>query len=94
LDTDLSLSRKRSPRQNLAAGSVAIGGNQTGVYPSDSPGGWNILGKTPISMFDIKNKNPSLLKPGDQLRFKSISLATYLKIDSQIVNNSFKLISV
>ncbi|MDP3354184.1 MAG: 5-oxoprolinase subunit PxpB [Flavobacteriaceae bacterium] len=65
--------RRDTPRLEVPKGAVAIGGNQTGIYPQTSPGGWQIIGKTPISMFDIKKDNPCLIKPGDEIKFKSIS---------------------
>ncbi|MDP2089753.1 MAG: 5-oxoprolinase subunit PxpB [Flavobacteriaceae bacterium] len=65
--------RRDTPRMAVPKGAVAIGGNQTGIYPQISPGGWQIIGKTPISMFDIKKDNPCLVVPGDEIKFKSIS---------------------
>lgn len=69
LDPALYTPRKATPRINIPAGSVAIGGAQTGIYPSPSPGGWQIIGATPLQLFDPTLSQPSLLLPGDTVRF-------------------------
>ena len=61
--------RKSEPRLTVPAGSVGIGGNQTGIYPSESPGGWNLIGKTRLSLFNPLDSIPTLLQPGDRVRF-------------------------
>jgi len=67
--------RRDTPRQRVPAGSVAIGGSQTGVYPVDSPGGWHIIGRTPMALFRPHYEPAALLKSGDHVRFKSITPA-------------------
>jgi inhibitor of KinA len=52
---------------------VAIGGTQTGIYPRKSPGGWNIIGRTPLRLFDVERESPALFHAGDQVRFREIS---------------------
>jgi inhibitor of KinA len=69
LDVRLSVPRKASPRARVAAGSVAIAGRQTGIYAVDSPGGWNILGRTELQLFDASQRMPARFKPGDRVRF-------------------------
>lgn len=69
LDERLHHPRLASPRKSIAAGSVGIGGAQTGIYPSASPGGWNLIGKTDAVLFDPKKSEPNLLKAGDKLKF-------------------------
>lgn len=69
LDKVLHLPRRDSPRARIAAGSVAIAGGQTGIYPSESAGGWHILGRTVRRMFDPERAEPFLLRPGDAVRF-------------------------
>jgi inhibitor of KinA len=69
----LRIPRRATPRAHVPAGSVAIGGSQTGVYPVDSPGGWQIIGRTPLPLFRPRERQAALLKPGDQVRFKVIS---------------------
>jgi inhibitor of KinA len=67
----IAMPRKSHPVQVLA-GSIGIAGHQTGIYPLDSPGGWHIIGRTPLRLFDPKNEVP-LLMPGDTVQFVSIS---------------------
>jgi len=74
LDEVLHLPRRASPRARIAAGSVAIAGAQTGIYPSESAGGWHILGRTVRRMFDPERAEPFLLRPGDSVRFVPVEL--------------------
>jgi inhibitor of KinA len=69
----LATPRRPVPRKEVPAGSVAIGGGQTGVYPTRSPGGWNVIGRTPLRLFDPKKFPPTLLHVGDCVRFRSIT---------------------
>ena len=73
LDKRLSVPRKLSPRVNVPKGSVGIVDNICGIYPNNSPGGWNIIGSTPLNLFIKNNIEPTVLKPGNQVKFKSIS---------------------
>lgn len=68
----LAAARLPTPRKYVAAGSVGIAGTQTGVYPQASPGGWRIIGRTPVVLFDLHRPKPFLLAPGDQVRFVAI----------------------
>ena len=72
LDERLTLPRLSTPRTRVPAGSVAIAGSQTGIYPVDSPGGWHILGWTPLKLFDLLSENPFLFAPGDTVKFVPI----------------------
>ena len=72
LDTQLHTPRKAVPSRRLPAGSVAIGGEQTGIYPQDSPGGWHVIGHCPIALFDVKDGTGSLFQSGDLIRFLSL----------------------
>jgi inhibitor of KinA len=65
--------RLEEPRLRVPAGSVAIGGNQTGIYPTESPGGWRLIGRTPLQIFDLDREKPFLLNPGDGVRFRSVT---------------------
>jgi len=69
LDPRLHTPRRAEPRVSVPAGSVGIGGSQTGVYPLASPGGWQLIGQTPIALFDPLQQPPTLLRPGDTVRF-------------------------
>jgi antagonist of KipI len=73
LDPALALPRLATPRTRVPAGSVAIGGAQTGIYPRDSPGGWRILGRTPLRLFDPRRDPPALLAPGDRVHFRTLA---------------------
>lgn len=77
LDEQLFTKRKAQPRISVEPGSVAIAGNQTGIYPLSTPGGWNIIGKTPLKLFDQQKENPFLLKAGDTIQFTSITKKEY-----------------
>lgn len=72
LDPALHMPRRASPRTRVPAGSVAVGGAQTGIYPSELPGGWQLIGRTPMRLFDARRDPPSLLMPGDTVRFVPI----------------------
>jgi KipI family sensor histidine kinase inhibitor len=80
LDPALQMPRRATPRLQVAAGSVAIGGNQTGIYPQQSPGGWHIIGRTPSLLFDAARQPPCLLQPGDCLRFVAISAQQFRRL--------------
>ena len=69
VDTSIATPRHRVPRERVPAGSVGIAGEQTGVYPVSSPGGWQLIGRTSCVMFDASRPTPSLLSPGDLVRF-------------------------
>ena len=69
----LQTPRRDTPRARVPGGSVAIGGSQTGVYPMPSPGGWNIIGRTPMQLFRPNLEPASILRPGDRVRFKPVS---------------------
>lgn len=76
LDPRLATPRRATPRLRIEGGSVGIAGEQTGVYPEPSPGGWNIIGRTPLKLYS----GESLLRPGDTLRFVPVSAAAYEEI--------------
>lgn len=77
LSDEIATPRRSSPRTAVPAGTVGIGGQQTGVYPLESPGGWNLIGRTPLRIFDIARAEPTLLATGDRVRFRSISLEEF-----------------
>ena len=84
LPETLATPRLPTPRTSVPAGSVAIGGRQCGIYPVDSPGGWSILGRTPVRLFDIQQVEPCLLSPGDEVVFRRISEQEFAEIASQV----------
>jgi KipI family sensor histidine kinase inhibitor len=73
VDERIAMPRRDTPRTRVVAGSVGIAGPQTGVYSFDSPGGWQIIGRTPLVMFEARNDPPALLAPGQPVRFRSVS---------------------
>lgn len=73
----LHMPRLASPRPLVAGGSVGIAGSQTGIYPFDSPGGWRLIGRTPLRMFDPEATPPTRLQPGDRMKFSPIDRATF-----------------
>jgi KipI family sensor histidine kinase inhibitor len=72
LDPRLHLPRRATPRTRVPAGSVAIGGAQTGIYPRELPGGWNLIGRTPVRLFDVALQPPNRIAAGMRLRFRAI----------------------
>jgi inhibitor of KinA len=80
VDNSLRIPRKASPRQQVSAGSIAIADEMTGIYGAASPGGWHILGRTPLPIFDINQNPPNFLKQGDTVSFQSISLDEFESI--------------
>jgi len=80
VNAKIATPRKNSPRKNVAAGSVGIADFQTGIYPFNSPGGWNIVGQTPMMMFNTHYIEPCLLKPGDKVNFVPISLQEFYQL--------------
>jgi len=78
LDPALAVPRLATPRLRVPAGSVGIGGAQTGIYPNEGPGGWRLIGRTPQRLFDARRVPPAHLLPGDRLRFVPIDAAQFL----------------
>ena len=74
LDNQLACPRRASPRLHVPAGSVGIGGRQTGIYPRSSPGGWQLIGQCSLQLFDENQTSPSLLLAGDQVKFVAVSI--------------------
>jgi inhibitor of KinA len=77
VDTRLALPRRAVPRTKVPAGSVAIAAGQTGIYPSETPGGWHLLGRTKIRPFDPSRAQPALFRPGDRVRFRPVGRDTF-----------------
>lgn len=83
--------RLSQPRTVIPAGSVGIAGSQTGLYPVESPGGWRLIGRTPIKPFDPAAKQPFLLKAGMYLQFTAISAAEYAAIAAQVADGTYEV---
>ena len=80
MDPRIATPRLSSPRTLIPAGSVGIAGEQTGTYPSDSPGGWQIIGRTPVTMYDMSKAQAALLKAGDYVRYVPIDETEFHRI--------------
>lgn len=80
VDERIQTPRKAKPRTVVPAGSVGIAGAQTGIYPFDSPGGWQLIGQTPLRLFDAKKEAPCLFEPGDEVRFHAVSIDAFTKM--------------
>ncbi|MDT7832377.1 5-oxoprolinase subunit PxpB [Flavobacteriaceae bacterium S356] len=91
LNSQIHMPRRSNPRLRVEKGAVGIGGVQTGVYPQDSAGGWNIIGKSPIDFFDVTKTQPSFAKAGDRVKFQSIDLAVFKKIQEEVSEGIYKL---
>jgi inhibitor of KinA len=83
MNPKIAAPRKETPRQDIPAGSVGIAGNQTGIYPIQTPGGWQLIGRTPISLFSPHRDSPSLLQAGDHVRFMPITENEFREIKEQ-----------
>jgi KipI family sensor histidine kinase inhibitor len=77
VDPSIAAPRRPTPRLRVPAGSVGIAGPQTGIYPADTPGGWQLVGRTPVRMFDASRRDPFLLEPGDAVQFYAIPSGEY-----------------
>lgn len=75
VDPSIAAPRHRVPRERVPAGSVGIAGEQTGVYPIVTPGGWQLIGRTDVAMFDAARTPPTLVNPGDLVRFVPVTIA-------------------
>ncbi len=91
LNEQIIIPRKATPRLHVPKGAVAIGGNQTGVYPNQSSGGWNIIGNSPISFFEVQNQHPCFAKAGDKITFKSVSFEEFNYIKNQVKGKNYQL---
>lgn len=89
LDSSIAAPRLSSPRKKIPVGSVGIGGQQTGIYPMSSPGGWRLIGTTPIDVYNINRENPILYSAGDYLKFISVSEKEFENIKLQTENGTY-----
>jgi KipI family sensor histidine kinase inhibitor len=90
LNESIATPRLKQPRTKIYAGSVGIAGKQTGIYPIDSPGGWQIIGRTPLRLFDINRKDPILLEAGNYIRFKAIDHEEYKSIAEAVGEGTYE----
>ncbi|KML08016.1 5-oxoprolinase subunit PxpB [Rossellomorea marisflavi] len=79
---EIATPRRKEPRLRVPRGSVGIAGSQTGIYPLESPGGWQLIGRTPVALFDTQACPPGILQAGDRLRFKPITPQEYKEMEA------------
>ena len=91
LDDRIHTPRLNNPRKAIPAGSVGIGGSQTGIYPLESPGGWQLLGRTPIKTYDPEREEPILFEAGDYIRFVPVDQATYQEIEAAVAAGDYQV---
>ncbi len=92
LDERIHTPRLSSPRLRIPAGSVGIGGSQTGIYPMDSPGGWRLMGMTPVKTYDPQREVPILVQAGEYIRFVRIDEDEYVRIAAQVADGSYQVV--
>jgi KipI family sensor histidine kinase inhibitor len=93
LPAQLALPRRADPRVRVPAGSVSIATNLTAIYPYESPGGWHLIGATPIRLFDPERPRPALLAPGDIVRFEPIDPASFASIKKAADSGDYRVAS-
>lgn len=91
LDSSIETPRLKTPRVSIPAGSVGIAGKQTGIYPIASPGGWQLIGRTPVRMYDPLRETPILPRAGQYIHFFPINEEEYRKIEAEIEAGSYRL---
>lgn len=91
LDPRIATPRLESSRLKIPAGSVGIADEQTGIYPIDSPGGWQLIGRTPVKLMIEENDPPVLVRAGDYIRFRRVSLDEYTEIKSLVEKSSYQV---
>jgi len=87
----LHLPRRTNPRTRVPKGSISIATSLTTIYPFESPGGWHLIGTTPVELFDVNNTPPALFTPGDQLKFVAVSKLEFIAISNQISAGKYNL---
>lgn len=91
LSSELEHPRKDKPRMKISKGDVALAGNQTGIYPKESPGGWNIIGNSPISFFNVEEFPPCFAVAGDKVKFIPVDKLTYESIKKEVENGVYQI---
>lgn len=92
MSKEIATPRLKSPRVKIDGGSVGIAGEQTGIYPVDSPGGWQLIGRTPLKLYDSEREKPILLESGQYIKFYSITKEEYEEIEKEIENGTYRYV--
>ena len=90
MDESIATPRLANPRTVIKGGSVGIAGKQTGIYPIDSPGGWQLIGRTPLRLFTPEAERPTLIEAGYEVRFVPVSEEEYKKIEAEVAAGTYK----
>ena len=90
LNEAIHFPRKKTPRLKIPKGSVGIGGSQTGIYPSESPGGWQLIGNCPLNLFNVNANPPSKFQAGDQIQFKVVTKKEHQQIKKQVLDSDYQ----
>lgn len=90
MDERLFTPRLETPRLEIFEGAVGIGGEQTGIYPIASPGGWQLIGRTPVKVYDKSKADPILYRAGDYIQFYGITADEFRKIENEVKNGSYQ----
>ena len=91
LPAPLVLPRRADPRIRVPAGSIAIATHMTAIYPLESPGGWHLIGSTPIRLFDVRWPRPALLSPGDAVRFEPVTVSEFEAIRAAVAADAYEV---
>ena len=92
MSEEIAAPRLKQPRVKIPAGSVGIAGSQTGVYPIDSPGGWQLIGRTPLKLYDSEREKPVLLESGQYIKFRPVTEEEYKAIEKQVENDTYQYV--
>lgn len=90
MDERIATPRLKTPRTKIPGGSVGIAGAQTGIYPIESPGGWQLIGRTPLKLYDPGSDKPFLLKAGNYVRFTSIDQHEFDRISAEVASRTYR----
>ena len=90
MSKEIATPRLKSPRVKIEGGSVGIAGEQTGIYPVASPGGWQLIGRTPLKLYDADREKPVLLEAGQYIKFAAVTEEVYKKIEKEVEDGTYK----
>ena len=93
MSKEIATPRLKEPRVKIDGGSVGIAGEQTGIYPLDSPGGWQLIGRTPFKLYDAEREKPVLLEAGQYIKFRSISQKEFDETAKAVEDGSYKYVT-
>lgn len=92
MSKEIATPRLKSPRVKIDGGSVGIAGEQTGIYPVDSPGGWQLIGRTPLKLYDSEREKPILLESGQYIKFKPVTEQEYHRIEKEVMEHTYQYV--